>query len=185
MNFLSILKKITKLILKKLNLYEFFLDINQFLKWKKTLYDTPSPQFIKKKILLRNSIKNGQWIETGTYLGVTTSFLLSLGHQVYSIEPEENLFKQAKIKFSSVENIKILNGTSEKILPSLLPKLQGDINFWLDGHFSAGPTFQGSIDCPIEYELSAIQENLKKFSKVSIMIDDVICYLKQNKKYAK
>ena len=62
----------------------------------------------------------------------------------------------------------------------LLPTLSGSINFWLDGHYSAGATFKGLKDCPVEEELMAIESNIANFNDLSILIDDVRCFLPSN-----
>ena len=82
------------------------------------------------------------------------------------------------------QNVELFNGVSEDIMPSLLLRLKGDINFWLDGHYSAGVTFKGNKDCPVEEELIAIKNNLLNFTKVSILIDDVRCFLPTNTTYS-
>ena len=47
-----------------------------------------------------------------------------------------------------------MQGTSEVQLPKILDRLDGAVSFWLDGHFSAGVTFQGDQDTPIREELA-------------------------------
>lgn len=115
-------------------------------------------------------------METGTYLGDTTSMLAKISNQVYSIEPEKNLYANAIKRFAKIGNVKIINGTSEVVFPGLLPKISGDVNFWLDGHFSGGITFQGKLDTPILEELRQISENLPHYSNVAVMVDDVRCF---------
>ena len=71
----------------------------------------------------------------------------------------------------SYPNVEILKGLSEEVLPSLLPRLSGDINFWLDGHYSGGITGCGTNEFPIMEELESIlQWNVKK---EVIYIDDL------------
>jgi hypothetical protein len=147
-----------------------------FVSWGKTGYAPPSPHFIKQTVLLRNAFPNSIWVETGTFLGQTTKELSKHGSFVYSIEPESTLFKNAAAYFTSYPNVEILKGLSEEILPSLLTKLSGDINFWLDGHYSAGITHKGLQDTPILDELKHISKNLNHFGKVCVMIDDIRCF---------
>jgi hypothetical protein len=64
-------------------------------------------------------------------------------------------------------------GLSEEVLPFLLPTLSGDINFWLDGHFSGGITHKGPQDTPILDELVSISKYLRHFGTVCVMIDDI------------
>ncbi len=149
---------------------------DQFKKWEERKFAPPSPNFIKKECLMRNGFPESTWIETGTYLGETTEFISMNSRQVYSIEPEPLLFENAKKKLENIKNIEIINGTSEEVMPLLLSKISGNVNFWLDGHYSAGVTFKGEKDTPILDELNCIGENLARFGKVCIMIDDVRCF---------
>lgn len=139
-------------------------------------FSPPAPQYVKKSVLLRNAFPNSIWIETGTYLGHTTKQLSKHGSFVYSIEPEPILQANAAALFKSYPNVEILKGLSEEVLPSLLPRLSGDINFWLDGHYSAGITHKGPKDTPIREELVCISRNLHRFNRVCVMIDDIRCF---------
>ena len=113
------------------------------------------------------------WIETGTYLGDTTALLARQARMVYSIEPEPELHERARRRFADRRNVELLRGTSEEVLPGLLARLTGDVNFWLDGHYSAGVTFRGPQDTPIVAELAAIAAALPQLSRVAVMIDDL------------
>lgn len=148
-------------------------------KWAERSYSEQSPQFIKEALFLKYGIKNAVWVETGTYRGTTTKFLAEHFPAVHSLEPEPELYEQAVEKFTG-QNVNLYKGTSEEIMPDLLPKLQGNVNFWLDGHYSAGITYRGHQDCPVEDELEAISGNLSNFGKVLVMIDDVRCFLPEN-----
>ena len=139
-------------------------------------YAAPSPHYIKQTVLLRNAISDATWVETGTYLGQTTKELSKHGKFVYSIEPEPTLYSNAADYFKSYSNVEILKGLSEEVFPSLLPKLYGDINFWLDGHYSVGITFKGPQDTPILEELTHISANLNHFRNVCVIIDDIRCF---------
>lgn len=168
-----------KNILKKLfptRLLEFALQRRDFYTWKKGGYLDNSPQLVKQNVFLKYGVKGASWVETGTYLGTTTHYLSNLSHHVYSLEPEQSLYRDACKRFEG-KNVTLFNDTSENVLPSLLPKLDGDINFWLDGHYSEGMTFKGLKDCPVEEELAAIEANFNNFSKISILIDDARCFL--------
>ena len=151
--------------------------------WKKRGYLEYAPQFVKEKVFIKYGIPNVQWVETGTYLGVTSDFLAKNFSNVYSIEPEKGLYENAVKKFFG-RNINFFNDVSETVLPKLLPTLNGDCNFWLDGHYSAGITFKGNKDCPVEDELNAIQDNLGNFKKLTILIDDVRCFLQIDPQYS-
>lgn len=195
------LTKIISLIEKRVPDIFFYLIINfcQFLEWKKRNFLDNSPQFIKEKIFMKYSNPNGQWIESGTYKGMTTKFLSQKFNSVHSIEPCKILFSDACVKLNCVtqnifsekdlmhvaisKNKKIIlyNGLSVAVMSSLLPKLRGDINFWLDGHFSGGNTFKADKECYVQEELQLIKNNLSNFKKITILIDDVRCFLLPNK----
>lgn len=157
--------------------------VGQYSAWRQRDYADQSPEMIKRSVLRRNSTLGGTWVETGTYIGESTAFLALDAGKVYTIEPEKGYFERASQRFSKTDNVTVINGTSESVLPGLLAELKGDINFWLDGHYSAGGTFKGAIDCPVEEELRAIKSNLTNYSKVSILIDDVRCFLPRNEIY--
>jgi len=156
--------------------YRFFCGIRDCLQWAKRNYYAPSPHFIKQRCLLRNGFPVATWVETGTFLGQTTRLLAKYGTYVYSIEPEPSLFARARLIFNSHSNVEIMNGTSEDIFPILLPRISGDVNFWLDGHYSSGITFKGAQDTPILDELNCISRNINKFDKICVMIDDIRCF---------
>lgn len=153
-----------------------------FSQWKKRGFLESSPQLVKQKIFLKYGIEGAYWVETGTYLGTTTKYLSELFPHVYSIEPEPKLYASACKRFSD-KNVTLFNGVSEDVFPTLLPTLEGDANFWLDGHYSAGITFKGEKNCPVENELAAIEENIDKFRKLAILIDDVRLFLPSNFDY--
>ena len=152
--------------------------------WRLRGFESPSPVFVKHACLLRNASPNETWVETGTYLGQTTEFLSDFANIVYSIEPEETLFEAARRKFERLGNVHIIKGLSEHILPDLLPDLSGSINFWLDGHFSSGVTFKGPQETPILDELSCIAQNIDRFGRLCIFIDDVRCFDPTVERYA-
>src|ERR1700758_2967605 len=144
--------------------------------WKRRRYAAPSPAFVKECVLLRNGIDGATWVETGTYLGDTTALLSRHARQVYSIEPAPGLFEQAARRFRASSTVRLLPGTSEQRLPELLATLSGDINFWLDGHYSAGVTYQGPVDTPIVNELECIANHLGRFRNIVVLVDDVRCF---------
>lgn len=165
-------------------IYRFCRSIYECLHWHARKYDSPSPHFVKQSCLLRNGFPSATWIETGTYLGQTTQLLSKNASKVYSIEPEPKLFARARNFFRNYSNVEILSGTSEDVFPILLPRIGGDVNFWLDGHYSAGITFKGQQDTPILDELDCISRNINHFSKVCVLVDDIRCFNPRLPEYA-
>jgi hypothetical protein len=151
--------------------------------WMKSGFASPAPNFVKWEVLSRWG-SDGTWIETGTYLGETTEFLSRTSALVISLEPSRELAELAIGKFINQEKVRIVQGTSEECLEQVLEKLSNneieEINFWLDGHYSAGFTFLGKNSCPIKFELRAIESRIKDFGKLTIFVDDVRVFSEMN-----
>lgn len=164
--------------------------------WIARNYAAPSPRYIKESVFLRNNTPNCVWVETGTYTGDTTDFLSRISSFVYSLEPAAELYNNALTRFANTKNVQIINGSSEQVFPELVPQLSGNINFWLDGHYSAGNTFAGATATPIREELRVIEKFLihpinehnqitnqplnQKTGMLTILIDDLRLF---NKNY--
>jgi len=147
--------------------------LREQLRWAKGGFSVPAPGWVKRGCLTRHGFKDATWIETGTFWGETTNFLSKTAKRVVSIEPQPELFKKAQQRFAEVKNVEIINGLSEDVFPVLLPTVSGRVNFWLDGHYSAGPTHLGPQETPIVDELKSISDNMKNFEGVCVMIDDL------------
>jgi hypothetical protein len=146
---------------------------NAYRDWADREFAAPSPHFVKQRVLVRNGLPDATWVETGTFMGDTTSVLSKISKMVYSIEPEPTLFSKAEQKFSKASNVKIIKGLSEDVFPILLPTISGNVCFWLDGHYSAGITFRGPRDTPILDELTAIGWHITQMKKIVVMVDDI------------
>ena len=142
--------------------------------WSIRGFKVPAPNFIKWKRMRENFIHNAFCVETGTYLGETTSFLSSFSNHVTTIEPSQVLFKYSVEKFKNRQNVEVLNGTSEDLLEEILKKIpdKTNVNFWLDGHFSGDVTFEGLLHSPIKLELALIEMSLPRLGHVVIAVDD-------------
>ena len=178
------MKQIKKL-LKKILPDSLFVSIKrqyQLKHWRKRNYTENAPQFIKEKVLEKYSIENANWVETGTHMGDTTYYLSKKYPHIYSIEPNVEFYKAALNIFKGL-NVTLFNDVSENVLPILLPTLKGNLNFWLDGHYSGGKSFKGNKECPIKDELNSIEVNFDNFEKISIFIDDVRLFLSSANNY--
>ena len=142
--------------------------------WAYKGFRVPAPNFVKKKILSRVFMQDAVCVETGTYLGETTCFLAKFAKNVITIEPQMDLYNFTKRRLSKFKNIEFLHGTSEELLPRIVEKIKENhkLNFWLDGHYSGGFTFQGVSNSPILYELEWILPLTKDLVEVVIAIDD-------------
>jgi hypothetical protein len=151
-------------------------EFREHRKWCRRAFAAPTPPSTKRIVLMRLGVCGATWVETGTYRGDTAAALAKTGSRVYTIEPDEALFSRAKSRFAGIRNVTVIHGLSEQVLPGLLASLKGDINLWLDGHYSGGSTFQGPTDCPILSELSALATCLSRFDRVTVLIDDMRCF---------
>ena len=149
---------------------------NEEREWIQRQYASPSPAHIKRAVLLRLGQPNAIWVETGTFMGDTAALLAQGSREVFTIEPDKHLYQLAVKRFETSPNIHPIHGLSENIFPTLLPTLNGTVNFWLDGHFSGGITHQGPTDCPVREELANIEKYIANFGKVSVLIDDIRCF---------
>jgi hypothetical protein len=152
-------------------------------KWTIASFSSPAPNIVKWKVLRRWG-GDKTWVETGTYLGETTAFLSEFSKIVYTLEPENSLFLRAAEKFKENSNVVIMGGSSEEKLLGLLNSFTNeeiqDVSFWLDGHYSAGITFQGDKETPIVFELNALEQFLPSITKVTIFVDDVRQFAKSD-----
>jgi len=153
------------------NLHE--IHLSGFGEWTERGYSVPCPRFIKDPVLKRENLPDSIWIETGTFLGDTTQLLAEISSKVYTIEPEPNLYARAKERFANNPKVSVINNISENALPALLNEVEGNVCFWLDGHYSGGITFAGPNDTPLAHELTEIQKHLHRFSATMIAIDDI------------
>jgi hypothetical protein len=139
--------------------------------WRRSNYSPPSPQHVKIKVLKSHSIPSATWIETGTYLGDTTSKLARIAKKVISIEPQSELSVFASTRLRSKKNVEVINATSESCIAKVLKEVSGPTCFWLDGHYSGDVTFQGFEISPILKELDAISNYLIS-NRVIVFVDD-------------
>jgi hypothetical protein len=154
--------------------YMFAARVKALEAWRRRGFTAPSPPFVKHACLLRNGISGSTWVETGTYVGDTTDALAKAGaRMVHSIEPDPVLCAAAQRRFAGRRNVQIHGGTSEYVLPALLPSLNGDVSFWLDGHYSGEGTHRGPIDTPIMKELETIAIHIGRLESVAVIIDDI------------
>ena len=94
--------------------------------------------------------------------------------RVFSIELAPAIYEAAVAKFADRPHIRILQGDSATRLPELLPTLTEPCLFWLDGHFSAGPTAMGDKETPVLEELAAIRRH--PVAGHVVLIDDARCF---------
>ena len=146
-----------------------------FLYWANKKFNLPAPQLIKVNVLARNGIKNGDWVETGTYLGDTTKFLAKQFPKslIYSLEPDKKLFQFTKLRLKRFKNIRLFNASSEEYFDKIVKDQKNTTNFWLDGHFSGDVTYKGNQISPILIELEIIEKYIKQMPSICVFVDDI------------
>jgi hypothetical protein len=109
------------------------------------------------------------FIETGTYHGETTFSLEPYFDKVITIEFSEKYYNSTKEKYIG-NKINFMLGDSSIVFESLLPTINDSCIFFLDGHWSSGDTGHSEKDCPLNEEITNIN-NLFKQNAI-IIIDD-------------
>ncbi|MBN2636386.1 MAG: hypothetical protein JXR61_08950 [Prolixibacteraceae bacterium] len=129
--------------------------------WEKNGCQIPPPPVVKQKVIREYQEKYNckTLVETGTYLGYMVAAQKNNFENIYSVEISEKLYLRAKKLFRKYPHIKLLLGDSGKVMPQIMEQINGKALFWLDGHYSAGITSKGELNCPIWKELDAIFEN--------------------------
>lgn len=115
------------------------------------------------------------FVETGTFIGNMIELQKNNFDQIYSIELNEQLYKDAVEKFKNNSHIHLIQGDSGEKLREVTATLTQPAIFWLDGHYSTGITARGSKDCPIWGEFDAIF-GYQKLNHL-LIIDDARCFI--------
>jgi hypothetical protein len=123
--------------------------------------------FLKK---LKDSYKNYPcFIETGTYKGDTIYGVEPYFKKLYTIEFSENYYNDVKKKYTG-NKINFILGDSSIVFKTLLPTITDKCIFFLDGHWSGEDTGHAEKDCPLEEEITHINDLFQ--NKAIIIIDD-------------
>jgi hypothetical protein len=109
------------------------------------------------------------FIETGTLNGETTFALEPHFNTVYTIEYSELYYTKTKNAYTGTK-VQFLHGDSSIVFTSLLPTIQENAIFFLDGHWSSGDTGRSAKDCPLLEEITSIHTLFKK--SAVIIVDD-------------
>jgi hypothetical protein len=136
----------------------------------------PPPALFKHRVIKEYARRCSTpvFVETGTYLGHTVRAMIPEFDQIVSIELDRRLCARAKRRFQNVAKVRILCGDSGEVLARLLPTIKQRCLFWLDAHFSGGPTAMGDLETPIIKELNRILS--RKITGDVILVDDARCF---------
>ena len=109
------------------------------------------------------------FIETGTHNGDTIFSVEPYFNKLYTIEFSEYYYNKTKSIYNGNKINFILNDSSIEF-ETLLPSITEKTIFFLDGHWSSGDTGRSSKDCPLEEEITHINNLFK--NEAIIIIDD-------------
>ena len=128
------------------------------------------PSIDKEFLLLLQDdyTKYNSFVETGTFLGETTFTMEPFFNKLYTIEFSEKYYNNTKNKYNG-DKIHFILGDSSIVFESLLPNITDKCIFFLDGHWSGGDTGHSNKDCPLNEEITHIN-NL--FTNDAIIIID-------------
>ena len=143
-----------------------------WLHWRQRQWAAPSTPSVKRGVLARHYIPGSAWVETGTYRGDTTAFLARLAPRVISLEPDDVLYRQARLRFEADSRVVLLNGTSESVFEQAVRSVSGPACFWLDGHYSGPGTHLAAEETPVLWELDVISRHLSRLGRVAVLVDD-------------
>lgn len=144
-----------------------------YINWKNSGSPVPPPSIVKQWTIQEYAKKfnTKTFVETGTCFGTTLEIVKKCFKNLYSIELSQDLYDQARKKFSDFHNITLFQGDSSEVLPKIIKDIKEPALFWLDAHYSCGVTARGSKDTPVSDELQSILEHPLAKQHV-ILIDD-------------
>jgi hypothetical protein len=104
---------------------------------------------------LRKALGLVRAVETGTYRGGGTRALAALFPEVVTVELSSELHAAAAAELQDVGGVIALHGDSSALLPGLVASDVPTLWF-LDGHWSGGPTAGEGAECPVLDEVAAL-----------------------------
>lgn len=109
------------------------------------------------------------FIETGTGTGDTIFAVEPYFNELHTVEFSEKYYINTKNEYRG-NKINFIYGDSAIVFESLLPKITDKCIFFLDGHWSCGDTGRSSKDCPLDEEITHINNLFT--NEAIIIIDD-------------
>jgi hypothetical protein len=104
---------------------------------------------------LRAELDLKRAIETGTYRGGSARLLAEIFPSVTTIELSPELHAEAVERLADVPAVRCVQGDSGERLRELVDPAIPTL-YWLDGHWSGGPTAGAEHECPVMAEVEHI-----------------------------
>ena len=117
---------------------------------------------------LRAELDLKRAVETGTYHGGSARLLADIFPSVTTIELSTKLHADAQALFADVPAVRCVQGDSRERLRELVDPAIPTL-YWLDGHWSGGPTAGEQDECPV---LSEIEQIARGHRDDCLLIDD-------------
>ena len=106
---------------------------------------------------LRDRLALRRAVETGTYTGLGARRLARVFDEVITVELSLQLHAAAARALTDEPRVTALQGHSAKVLPELVSAGQVPTLWFLDGHWSGGPTAGEQDECPVMAELETMR----------------------------
>src|SRR4051794_3087500 len=104
---------------------------------------------------LRDQLELRRAVETGTYHGVTARILGGIFDEGVTVELSPELAARAAAGLADAPTVRVINGDSRTELGDLADGELATLYF-LDGHWSGGPTAGVDAECPVLEEIAAL-----------------------------
>ena len=139
--------------------------------WVKAGRPAPAPPHVKQAVVAEavRRYRPEIFVETGTYRGDTLAKVAPLVGRAVSIELDPTLAQLARRRFRRMSHVEVREGDSAAVLPQVVAGLTSRALFWLDGHFSGGPTADSGTS-PILAEIDTI---LSTAGDHVVLVDDI------------
>jgi hypothetical protein len=147
-------------------------DFKSVSQWERDGRPVPPPGGYKRRVLRRFATEYAlnTMIETGTLTAEMDLALKDHFKRIITIELSSELHAAAHKRLARYPHIECLQGDSSIVLPRVLADIHEPCLFWLDAHYSSGPTARGDIDTPISAELNAVLNH--EVRNHVVLIDD-------------
>ncbi len=148
-------------------------EMRKYERWRVGARVGPPPPAHKEAVVRQMGIdfRIETLVETGTFEGRMVEAVERNYTRIYTIELDAMLAAEAAERFRDRLHVTVLEGDSGILLPLLLAQIHEPAVFWLDAHYSGGPTARGEQDTPIMQELKAIAGHQLRAQHV-VLIDD-------------
>jgi hypothetical protein len=150
-------------------------SVNDFLlvfQWERGGRPVPPPGGFKRRVLRQFARKYAlnTMIETGTLNAEMDLAMKDQFRRIVTIELSPELHDIARKRLARYPHIECLQGDSSIVLPRALANIDEPCLFWLDAHYSSGPTAKGDVETPISAELNAVLNH--EVRNHVVLIDD-------------